>query len=355
MGTLPTASSPARRAQPEDTSLPIRVAVVGCGYWGPNIIRNFSELSDSELRIVCDRIPSRLEPIARRYPTVVTLDRFEEIIDDPQIDAVAICTPVRTHFELARAALEAGKHVLVEKPLSHSTATSAALVELARANDLTLMVDHTFVYSGAVRTIKSIIDSGEIGEVLYFDSVRINLGMFQHDVNVVWDLAPHDVSIMDYLLQSRPVWLSANGTTHFGDMENMAYITIKFEGSLLANFHVNWLAPVKLRSTIIGGSKRMIVYDDLAPSEKVRVYDKGVNINGSQSERRKYLVDYRSGDMFAPQIDKTEPLRNVCETFIKSIQTTSRPITDGEAGHRVVRILEASQDSLSHDGKRIYF
>jgi len=352
-GVFPSSGELAPPRPSADTQHPVRVAVVGCGYWGPNLIRNFEELVGSDVRIVCDRDAERLASIERRFPSIVTLTDFNELLADPQIDAIAICTPIHTHFGLARQALEAGKHVLVEKPLTDSVETSQKLVELARANHLTLMVDHTFVYSGAVRKIKSMIESEDIGDILYFDSVRINLGLFQHDSNVLWDLAPHDVSIMSFLIERDPQWVSAIGSAHFGDLENMAYVTVQFDGPLIAHFHVNWLAPVKIRSTVIGGSKRMIVYDDLAPSEKVRVYDKGVSINGDPDDRRQAMVDYRSGDMFAPQIDNTEPLRNVCHGFVQAINTGRHPLADGDAGLRTVRIIEAAQTSMSRSGQRI--
>jgi predicted dehydrogenase len=331
----------------------VGVAVVGCGYWGPNIIRNLAAAKRADLKVVCDREEARLDDIHRRYPSVRLQTNFKDVLSDPTIGAVAICTPVHTHFELAKAALDAGKHVLIEKPLTHSTETAQTLVDLAIKNNRTLMVDHTFVYSGPVQKIKSIIDSGQIGEVLYFDSVRINLGLFQSDINVVWDLAPHDLSIMDFVLNRSPIWVSAIGSTHFGQLENLAYLTMKFDDSMIAHLHVNWLAPVKLRSTVIGGSKQMIVYDDLAPSEKIKVYDKGVSLNGHSENRAKALVDYRMGDMFAPRIDKTEPLESVCNGFLEAILDGKTPPTDGHAGLRVVRILEAAQRSIERNGERI--
>ncbi len=340
---------PARAKQPSvsaDDESVVRVAVVGCGYWGPNVIRNFSSLPDAELHATCDTDPDRLQAMHRRFPAAVVFEDFAAVLRDPRVDAVAICTPVHSHYGLAEAALSSGKHVLVEKPLSHSVKTAKALVEQAECAGLTLMTDHTFVYSGAVRKIKSIIDSGVLGDLLYFDSVRINLGLFQHDVNVIWDLAPHDLSIMQYLLGRDPVRVSAIGCTHFGKLENMAYLTMMFDSNLIAHLHVNWLAPVKIRSTVIGGSKSMIVYDDLAPSEKVKVYDKGVTLNGSATDRDGILIDYRTGDMFAPKIDKTEPLLNVCRHFVDSIRNSTPPLTDGRAGLGVVRILEAAQRSI---------
>src|SRR5262245_10973246 len=331
----------------------LRVGVIGAGYWGPNIIRNLVALERCRLEAVCDADPARLAPIGRLYPAVRREQDARALIGDPALDAIAICTPVHTHYPLAKAALEAGKHVLIEKPMAHSIAAASELVELAAARSLTLMVDHTFVYSGPIKAMRALIESGEIGELLYFDSVRINLGLLQKDVNVVWDLAPHDLSIMDHLLQREPRWVSAIGSAHFGRLENLAYITVRFDGSLIAHFHVNWLAPVKIRRTVIGGSKKMIVYDDLDPSDRVKIYDKGVSINADRAERDRMLVDYRTGDMLAPKIDKTEPLSAVCSQFVDRSLDGKRPLTDGHAGLRVVRLLEAAQQSIAHDGARV--
>ncbi len=331
----------------------IGVAVVGCGYWGPNLIRNFSGLGQCEIRAVCDLDRERLAALARRYPAVRAVSDFREVLTDASVDAVAICTPVRTHASLALAALEAGKHVLVEKPMTHSVETAEVLIEVAEARGLTLQVDHVFAYTGAVRKIRSMVEGGEIGDLLYIDCVRINLGLFQPDVNVVWDLAAHDVSIITHLLDQRPRWVSAVGSAHYGEFENQAYVTLKYDGSLIAHVHVNWLAPVKLRSTLIGGSKRMIVYDDLEPSEKLRIYEKGVTLSDEPGSRERVLVDYRVGDMYAPYVDKTEPLELVCRTFLESIEKGTPPLTDGRAGLEVVRVLEAAQQSMRKHGERI--
>jgi predicted dehydrogenase len=331
----------------------VGVAVIGCGYWGPNLIRNFSALGRSDLRAVCDLDPARLARVQGRYPAVAVHQDLARVLDDPAIEAVAVCTPVHTHFPIASAALEAGKHVLVEKPLTHSSETARALIDLAAARERVLMVDHTFVYNGAVRKIRSLIDEGQLGEILYFDSVRISLGIFQDDINVVWDLAAHDLSIMDYLLRRDPLWVSAVGSTHFGKLENLAYLTIKFDDRLIGHVHVNWLAPVKLRSTLIGGSKRMIVYDDLSPSEKIRVYDKGVTLDGDPLSRTQALIDYRVGDMFAPHSDRTEPLESVCNAFLDAILLGKTPPSDGPAGLRAVRMLEAAQHSIERSGDRV--
>jgi predicted dehydrogenase len=331
----------------------VGVAVIGCGYWGPNVIRVLSGLESCELRAICDIDSKRLESMRRRYPALRAVTDVREILDDPDVDAVSVCTPVHSHYDVASAVLNAGKHVIVEKPLTHSVETAERLVDLAEKKRLTLQVDHTFVYSGAVQKIRSIIDSGAVGDLLYLDSVRINLGLFQRDVNVVWDLAAHDVSILTYLIDLQPLWVSAIGTTHYGKLENQAYVTMKCANSFLAHIHVNWLAPVKLRSTVIGGSRRMIVYDDLEPSEKIRVYEKGVMLTNDPARRAQALVDYRTGDMFAPYIDKTEPLERACRTFIDAIENGTAPLTDGTAGLAVVRVLEAAEQSIRKEGERV--
>ncbi len=331
----------------------IGVGVVGCGYWGPNLARNLSALETCELRALCDVDPERVARLRRHFPSARASTDFGELLRDPEIDALAICTPVHTHFPLASEALRAGKHVLVEKPLTHSVETAELLVDLARRQGRVLQVDHTFVYSGAVQKLKRYLEAGELGELLYVDSVRINLGLFQPDVNVLWDLAAHDVSILSYLVERDPLWVSAIGATHLGPLESQAYVALQYEGSLLAHLHVNWLAPVKLRSTVIGGTRRMIVYDDLEPSEKIRVYEKGVTLASDPHSRARALVDYRVGDMHAPYIEKLEPLERVCRSFLAAIETGAAPLTDGQAGLRVVRVLEAAQQSIRKGGERI--
>jgi len=329
------------------------VAVIGCGYWGPNVVRNFSALEGCELRAVCDLDQARLEPLAGLYPSVRRTTDVREILDAPDIDAVAICTPVHTHFPLASAALEADKHVLVEKPLTNSVESAQLLVDLARDKGRVLQVDHTFIYASPIATIQSMIQSGELGQLLYVDSVRINLGLFQRDVSVLWDLAAHDVSIITHLIDDDPLWVTATGSSHYGELENLAYVTMVYPEQLIAHIHVNWLAPVKLRSTLIGGSKRMIVYDDLAPSEKIKIYDKGVSLNADPLARERALVDYRVGSMWAPHIEKVEPLREVCRDFLGAIATGRAPRCDGQAGLAVVRVLEAAQQSIRKNGERI--
>ncbi len=332
----------------------VGVGVIGYGYWGPNVARNLASLDGCDLRVICDADPLALDKITRLYPGCRTTTDCDEVFAAPDVDAVAICTPVHTHFPLARAALEAGLHVLVEKPLTNSLDSARALTELARKRNRVLQVDHTFVYSGAVQTIRSMIDAGELGDLLYVDSVRINLGLFQSDVSVIWDLAAHDVSIISSLIHDRPEWVSAVGSSHYGRFENLAYVTMMYPGSLLAHAHVNWLAPVKLRSTLFGGSKRMVVYDDLSPSEPVRVYDKGVSLSDARTSRERALVDYRLGSMFAPHIEKSEPLNSVCADFVRCIEAGEAPLADGAAGVDVVQILEAAEQSILKNGERIF-
>jgi len=330
----------------------IGVAVVGLGYWGPNVVRNFSARRDCELRALCDSDAARLAELGRTYPGCRLEGDYRSLLEARDVDAIAICTPVATHFELVSAALRAGKHVLVEKPLTDSSETAAQLVSLAASRKLVLQVDHTFVYSEPVRAIRRIIDAGELGRLLYLDSVRINLGLFRPDVNVIWDIGVHDVSIITHLLRRPPLWISAIGSAHYTKFESQAYITLKYD-SLLAHVHVNWLAPVKLRTTVIGGSKQMIVYEDLAPTEKLRIYDKGVTLSSQKENRARALVDYRVGNMFAPHLEKTEPLAEVCRDFIESIERGREPVSTGELGLSVVRILEAAQRSVRKNGDRI--
>jgi predicted dehydrogenase len=328
--------------------------MIGVGYWGPNLIRNFSDLDDATVVACCDLSQERLSKIQKRYPGIRCTQSHEELLRDPNVDAVVIATPVSTHYPIAKAALENGKHVMIEKPLADSSEHALDLVETAARMRCVLMVDHTFIYTSAVRKIRELVDAGELGDILYFDSVRVNLGLFQKDINVVWDLAPHDLSIMDYVLQREPVAISAVGASHAGNhIANMAYLTLRFPDNLLAHFHVNWLAPVKIRLTLIGGSKKMVVYDDVEPSEKVRIYDKGIVVNGSPEKRYQALVGYRAGDVLIPKIDTTEALQRVAQEFASSIVEGRQPLTDGMAGYRVVRLLEAAQESLDSGGREI--
>lgn len=332
----------------------IRVGVIGYGYWGPNLVRNFMAAPGSAVVSVCDQREERLAPLRKLYPGMGTCSRAEALIQNPDIDAVVIATPVSSHYELASAALRAGKHVLVEKPLAGNSQQARELIALAAANKLVLMVDHTFVYTDAVRKMRELIATGALGEIYYYDAVRVNLGLFQHDVNVIWDLAIHDLSIMDYVLPSKPVAIAATGISNVpGQPENVAYITLFFAGNQIAHVHVNWLTPVKVRHTLIGGSEKMILYDDLEPSEKLKVYDKGITVTPEPEAVYKLLVSYRSGDMWAPRLENTEALYREALHFVDCIETGARPETDGEAGLRMVTMIEAAEQSLRARGELV--
>jgi predicted dehydrogenase len=332
----------------------MRVAVIGYGYWGPNLVRNFAETPGCEVAGVCDLDAERLSLVQRRYPNMRTCAACADLVADAQVEAVAIATSVSSHFELAMAALKAGKHVLVEKPLAATAEQAERLVGEAERRGLVLMVDHTFVYSGAVRKIRELIDAGEVGDLYYYDSVRVNLGLFQRDVGVLWDLAVHDLAVIDYLLPGRPKSVSAVGIGHVQDaQENIAYLTLLYEPALIAHVHVNWLAPVKIRRTLIGGSRKMIVYDDLEPSEKIKVYDCGVTVDQDPEREYNTRVGYRTGDMWAPQLDRTEPLSREVREFLGCIEQGRRPVADGRAGLRVVRILEGAAQSLRENGRPV--
>ena len=332
----------------------IKIGVIGYGYWGPNLVRNFMEASGSTVAAVCDVRPERLAQLQSRYPTIRTLTDCQELFADPSIDAVVIATPVSSHFELAMASLKAGKHVLVEKPLAANSEQGLELIEEATKRKRVLMVDHTFVYTSAVRKIRELITSNALGDIYYYDAVRVNLGLFQHDVNVIWDLAIHDLSIMDYVLPSRAIAVSATGISNLpGQPENVAYITLFFANPQIAHVHVNWLTPVKVRHTLIGGSEKMILYDDLEPSEKVKIYDKGVTVSQGPEAVYEMLVSYRSGDMWAPRLDSTEALQTEALHFIDCIEHNTKPETDGEAGLRLVRIVEAAERSLRSRGQLV--
>ena len=341
-------------AQESQTINPIRIGVIGYGYWGPNLVRSFAEVPGAEVVAVSDLNVERLAKVQSRYPAMKVTTNSQELFADRQIDAIAIATPVSTHYNLALAALQAGKHVLVEKPITVSSEQAMRLIDEAQRRNLVLMVDHTFIYTGAVRKMQELVASKAIGDVYYYDSVRVNLGLFQHDVNVIWDLAVHDLSIMDYVLPSQPYAVSATGMNHIpGEPENIAYLTLFFEHNLIAHIHVNWLAPVKVRRTLLGGSQKMICYDDLEPSEKIRLYDKGITVNGNPENLYQMLVGYRTGDMWVPKLDMTEALQTEALHFIHCIREGKRPITDGEAGLRVVRILEAATQSIKQQGRLV--
>ena len=334
----------------------VKVAVVGCGYWGQNLLRNFWELEEAELVAACDADPNATARTLRRFPTLQISQRYGQLLLHPDIHAVVLATPVSTHYQFTKQALLAGKHVLVEKPLATSSEEALELIELARKCGRTLMVDHTFLYSSAVRRMKALVDSEELGDLLYYDSVRINLGLLQSDINVLWDLGPHDFSIMDYICGLDPISVSAIGANHLNwRFENIVYVTARFNSNsnLIAHFHLNWLAPVKVRRTLVGGSRKMLVYDDLEASEKIRLYDKGITFNVEPEDRSRLLASYRNGDMLAPNLDTTEALRLMAREFVSSILEVRAPLTDGCAGYRVVRLLEAAQQSLQLNGRQI--
>lgn len=332
----------------------VQVGVIGYGYWGPNLVRNLMEISDCNVAAICDRREDRLAVAARRCPSARVTTDAESVIEDPSIDIIVVATPVSAHFELARAALRKDKHVLVEKPLTTSSAEADELIEEARRRNRVLMVDHTFAYTGAVREIKSLISNGELGKIHYLDSVRINLGLFQHDVNVLWDLAVHDLSIADHVLNEPVAGVAAQAFRHFpGHPENLAYLTLTYESGTVAHFHVNWLAPVKMRRTVLAGSRRMVVYDDLEPSDKVKIYDSGVDLVDEESHRHKMLVSYRVGEMRAPRVDLAEALGTEMRHFLECVKHGRVPLSDGCAGRRVVKLLELAQRSIDMKGMMV--
>ena len=331
----------------------IKIGVIGYGYWGPNVVRNFSGAERASVVSVSDVSTGALNRVLKVYPNLSTTTDYREITASKEIDAVAIATPVFTHFELTKNALENGKHVFVEKPFTSTVKQAEELIELAEKRNLRIMVDHTFLFTGAVMKIKELIDNNLLGELYYYDSTRVNLGLFQHDINVIWDLAPHDFSIMDYVIKEKPVALVANGADHFGrGLADVAYVTVYFENNMIANFNVNWLSPVKIRSTLIGGEKKMVVWNDLEADEKIKIYDKGVKIESREGVYN-LLVNYRSGDMMAPRLDRIEALTLETEYFMDCILNSKTPINDGYAGLRVVKMLEASDLSLRGKGKYI--
>jgi predicted dehydrogenase len=351
-GAAGTVDAPELRQHTRDGGA-VRVGVIGYGYWGPNIVRNLNGLDGCELAGICDRSPSALKRASHAYPGVPVTTDCKELLRSPDIDAIAVVTPVWTHFELAKAALEMGKHVFIEKPLTSTSAQAEQLVELAERQGLQIMVDHTFLFSGAVRKIRQLVDDGTLGPLYYFDSTRVNLGLFQHDVSVVWDLAPHDLSIMDYLINAPPEAVIATGANHLNGHADMAFITVYFPGVIVAHVNVNWLSPVKVRTTLIGGRDKMLVWNDLEPDEKIKVYDKGVELTTSQNVYD-LLVSYRSGDVWAPKVDSTEALKRELSYFVDCIRQNQKPTNDGHAGLRVVRLLEAAEQSLKNRGRLVY-
>ena len=333
----------------------IKIGVIGYGYWGPNLVRTFAEAQHGTVVAVSDLDPKKLAQVNKRYPAVRTTNNFQDLLRDPEIDAVAIATPVSTHFEFGMAALKAGKHVWLEKPMTETSLQARKLCDEAAKRNLVVFVDHTFVYTGAVRKIGEIIKSGDLGRVYYYDSIRVNLGLFQRDVNVISDLAVHDFSILDYLLGEHPVAISASGINHFpGTPENLAYITLFYDSGTIAHVNVSWLAPVKVRQILLGGSKKMITYDDLEPSEKVKIYDKGINFTEDPKQIQEMRVGYRTGDMWAPKLDVSEALQVEGAHFIDCIENAKVPQTDGHLGLRVVELIEAATSSMRGKGETMY-
>ena len=331
----------------------IRFGVIGYGYWGPNIVRNLRSSERSRVEFVSDKRPEALRRVSQAYPEVRTTLDAHEVINSPDVDAVAVVTPVWTHYELAKAALLNGKHVFVEKPFTSCARKAEELIEIAERKNLKIMVDHTFLFTGAVRKISQLIDDGVLGDLYYYDSMRVNLGIFNHDVNVLWDLASHDLSIMDYLIEDEPQAVVATGQAHVNDHEDVAFMTIYFPNKVIAHINVNWLSPVKVRTTLIGGEKKMLVWNDLDPDEKIKVYDKGVNVKSPENVYD-LLVSYRSGDMWAPHLEPGEALTVEMSHFVDCIENNKTPISDALSGLRVVKILEAAQQSIQKRGELIY-
>jgi predicted dehydrogenase len=349
LGLRPDDNGFTYRVQPKPANV-ARVGVIGYGYWGPNIVRNFHGLESCQVVSVCDKNPDALRRAGRLYPGVHLTTDFAEILNATDIDAVAVVTPVWTHFDLAKSALQNGKHVFVEKPFTATSQQAEELIELADRKNLKIMVDHTFLFCGAVRKIKQLVDDGSLGPLYYFDSTRVNLGLFQHDVSVVWDLAPHDLSIMDHVILEKAQAVVATGAKHLNGHADMAFITVYFPGDVVAHVNVNWLSPVKVRTTLIGGRDKMLVWNDLEVDEKIKVYDKGVEISNGQNVYD-LLISYRTGDVWSPKVEQTEALKVELKYFIDCILKDQVPMNDGVAGLRVVKLLEAADQSLKDRGK----
>ena len=327
--------------------------VIGYGYWGPNVVRNLAMIEGVQIQGIADLSEGARKRAQKAHPHIPVTADASELIKSPVVDAIAIVSPVWTHFELAKAALENGKHVFVEKPLTSSAAQGEELIALAQKKNLRIMVDHTFLFTGAVMKIRELLDDQVLGKLYYYDSMRVNLGLFQHDINVLWDLAPHDVAIMDYLIGATPEGIVATGQKHLNGHEDMAFLTLYFPDKVIAHINVNWLSPVKIRMTLIGGQKRMLIWNDLVADEKIRVYDKGVNIT-SREGMYDLLVHYRSGDMWAPQLEQGEALKRELTYFVECIQNDKDPFNDGVSGLRVVKILEAATESMNKRGSEVY-
>ena len=339
--------------QQDDSKVIVKFGVVGYGYWGPNIVRNLDRLQKAKLVAICDQSAVARRKAEKPYPGVLVTDDASELMTSPDIDAIAIVTPVWTHCALAKAALENGKHIFVEKPFTSNAAQAEELIALAAKNNLKIMVDHTFLFTAAVQKIKQLLQDGALGNLYYYDSTRVNLGLFQHDIDVIWDLAPHDLSIMDHLIQGGPEAIVATGQTHLNGHADIAFITLYFPDKVIAHINVNWLSPVKVRTTLIGGEKKMLVWDDIEADEKVKVYDKGVNISSTEGMYN-LLVNYRSGDVWAPHLEQVEALYQELAYFVDCIANDLTPLNDGKAGLRIVKMLEAASESLRQRGALVY-
>src|SRR5215470_10251313 len=353
VSTVDTEAAIQVHTMPRKAFSTVKFGVIGYGYWGPNVVRNLQGIAGAEVSAVCDQSPTSRRRVHKNCPGIYVTADAQELVTSPELDAVAVVTPVWTHFELAKIALENGKHVFIEKPFTSSVAQAEQLINLAEQKNLKIMVDHTFLFTGAVKKIKQLVQEGNLGKLYYYDSTRVNLGLFQHDVNVIWDLAPHDLSIMDYLIEQKPEALVATGQPHLNGFEDIAFITVYFPEKVIAHINVNWLSPVKVRTTLIGGEKRMLVWNDLEADEKVKVYDKGVDITNREGVYE-LLVNYRSGDMWAPQLEQVEALRLELSYFVDCISSGQNPFNDGCAGLRVVQMLEAASESMNKKGSLVY-
>lgn len=332
----------------------ITVGIIGYGYWGPNLVRNFQAVSGCKVKKVADGRTERLQLLSKNYPNIEGVTAASDIMNDNEIDAVIIATPVFTHYPLAKEALQKGKHVLVEKPLTSSVAEAEELIALADQKGLLLMVDHTFLYTGAVQKMKAVIESGTLGKIKYLDSTRINLGLFQPDINVLWDLAPHDISILNYLIGERPVSVNATGITHTRNgIENIAYLTLNYSSDFIAHFNCSWTSPVKVRMMLIGGDQQMIVFNDLEPTEKIKIYDTGYDHKIDEDEKNRIMVDYRIGDVYVPKVELKEALLGMANDFISCIHTKKQPVSNAILGLDVIKVLEASNESIKSNGKEV--
>jgi predicted dehydrogenase len=353
MATFVTEPQDSNATQEQKNNALVRFGIVGYGYWGPKVIRNLALIEEAKVVAICDNSAASRQKAEKLYSGVRVTDDANELMRSTDIDAIAVVTPVWTHYELAKAALENGKHIFVEKPFTSNSAQAEELIALAAKKNLKIMVDHTFLFTPAVQKIKELLQEGELGKLYYYDSTRVNLGLFQHDVNVIWDLAPHDLSIMDHLIEGSPEAIVATGQTHLNGHEDIAFITLYFPDKVIAHLNVNWMSPVKIRTTLIGGEKKMLVWNDIEADEKVKVYDKGVNVSSREGVYN-MLINYRSGDMWAPRIEQAEALTRELAYFVDCIVHDKTPMNDGQAGLRVVKMLEAATASLRQRGTLVY-